>query len=53
MPEDFDVCAWLGTWILAPAPSLGGRSPASCFDTLEGFALVKGLLGALEHGIYL
>lgn len=53
VPEDFDVFAWLGTWLLAPAPALGGRSPASCFDTLEGFALVKGLLGALEHGIYL
>jgi putative toxin-antitoxin system antitoxin component (TIGR02293 family) len=51
--RDFDVAAWLGTWLETPQPALGGRRPAEMLDTPTGFAVVERTLGALESGAYL
>lgn len=34
-PEGFNATKWVKRWICEPLPALGGRTPASCLDTLE------------------
>lgn len=50
--EGFDSAQWLGAWLLEPCGVLGGKTPASYLDTLEGCELVGQLLMQIEHGTY-
>lgn len=50
---DFDVFGWLGRWLMASHPALGGAAPWELIDTDEGFESVKRALGAIESGVYL
>ena len=50
--KGFDAAKWLGQWIEAPQPSLGGRKPAELLDTPTGLEMVVRLLGAIESGAY-
>jgi putative toxin-antitoxin system antitoxin component (TIGR02293 family) len=50
--RDFDAAKWLGRWLEAPQPALGGRKPAELIDTPTGFQVVARLLGAIESGAY-
>jgi uncharacterized protein (DUF2384 family) len=47
-----EVDAWFTRWITTPLPGLGGRTPLSCMDSLEGQKDVMLLLGRIEHGVY-
>ncbi len=51
--ENFDVEAWVGRWIRAPQPALGGETPANLMDTPSGRQSVMRVLGAIESGAYL
>lgn len=33
---DFDAAKWLAQWLAAPLPALGGNTPGSYMDTVEG-----------------
>ena len=47
-----EVDAWFIRWITTPLRGLGGRTPLSCMDSLEGQNDVMLLLGRIEHGVY-
>lgn len=51
-PAGFNASHWLGQWMSMPMPSLGGRTPASYFDTVEGQKLVVQLLAMVQSGAY-
>lgn len=51
-PAGFDAPRWLGGWIHAPLPALGGAAPASYLDTVEGQKLVARLLAMMQSGAY-
>jgi putative toxin-antitoxin system antitoxin component (TIGR02293 family) len=49
---DFDAAKWLARWLNAPLPALGGSTPASYLDTIEGQKYVSNLLAMAESGAY-
>ncbi|WP_145336698.1 MULTISPECIES: MbcA/ParS/Xre antitoxin family protein [unclassified Pseudomonas] len=40
------------SWLIRPAPALGGREPCSLISTHLGRALVENLLMRIEYGVY-
>lgn len=38
----FDASGWLAVWLKQPLPALGGRTPASYLDVVEGQKLIGG-----------
>lgn len=49
---DFDAAKWLANWLAAPLPALGGATPASFMDTVEGQKYVGNLLEMAQSGSY-
>lgn len=49
---DFDAAKWLANWLAAPLPALGGATPASFMDTVEGQKYVGNLLEMAQSGAY-
>jgi putative toxin-antitoxin system antitoxin component (TIGR02293 family) len=49
---DFDAAKWLANWLAAPLPALGGATPASFMDTVEGQKYVGNLLEMVQGGAY-
>lgn len=49
---EFDAAKWLATWLAAPLPALGGATPASFMDTVEGQKYVGNLLEMAQSGAY-
>jgi putative toxin-antitoxin system antitoxin component (TIGR02293 family) len=49
---DFDAAKWLASWLTAPLPALGGATPASFLDTVEGQKYVGNLLEMAQSGAY-
>ena len=39
-------------WMIDPVSSLGGRTPLSLLDTMEGYELVTNTLSRIEYGVY-
>lgn len=52
LDADFDSARWLAQWLAQPLPALGGDTPASYLDTVEGQKLVSKLLAMAESGAY-
>ena len=51
VPE-FDAAKWLANWLSAPLPALGGQSPGSFMDTVDGQQYVGNLLEMAQIGAY-
>jgi putative toxin-antitoxin system antitoxin component (TIGR02293 family) len=51
VPE-FNAAKWLGNWLAAPLPALGGATPGSFMDTVEGQKYVGNLLEMAQSGAY-
>ncbi|MBB3182273.1 antitoxin Xre/MbcA/ParS toxin-binding domain-containing protein [Variovorax sp. Sphag1AA] len=51
-PDRFDAARWIGTWLAAPHPALGGRTPAEYLSSEDGRALLECLLGRMQSGAY-
>lgn len=51
-PSDFDAAKWLGSWLDAPLPALGGVRPGSYLDTVVGQDLLGNLIAISESGAY-
>lgn len=49
---EFDAAKWLATWLAAPLPALGGATPASFMDTVEGQKYIGNLLEMAQSGAY-
>jgi putative toxin-antitoxin system antitoxin component (TIGR02293 family) len=49
---EFDAAKWLANWLAAPLPALGGTTPASFMDTVEGQKYVSNLLEMAQSGAY-
>jgi putative toxin-antitoxin system antitoxin component (TIGR02293 family) len=49
---EFDAAKWLASWLAAPLPALGGATPASFMDTVEGQKYVGNLLKMTQSGAY-
>ena len=49
---EFDAAKWLAGWLAAPLPALGGATPASFMDTVEGQKYVGNLLEMVQSGAY-
>lgn len=49
---EFDAAKWLANWLAAPLPALGGQSPGSFMDTVEGQKYVGNLLEMAQSGAY-
>lgn len=49
---DFHAAKWLANWLAAPLPALGGATPASFMDTVEGQKYVANLLEMTQSGAY-
>jgi putative toxin-antitoxin system antitoxin component (TIGR02293 family) len=39
-------------WMIDSVSSLGGRTPLSLLDTIEGYELVISTLSRIEYGVY-
>ena len=50
--KNFDAAEWLGKWLEAPQPALGGRKPSALMDTPAGLDAVLRLMGAIESGAH-
>lgn len=48
----FNAPAWMGTWLQAPHPALGGVTPGDYLDRPDGPQTVSDLLARLESGAY-
>ena len=48
----FDAAKWLASWLAAPLPALGGATPGSFMDTVEGQKYVGNLLEMAQSGAY-
>jgi len=48
----FDAAKWLAQWLAAPLPALGGNTPGSYMDTVEGQKYVSTLLEMAQSGAY-
>lgn len=51
-PEDFDAAAWMSRWLTTPLAALGGATPASYLDTVEGQKYIANLLAMAQSGAY-
>ncbi|MES2265072.1 MAG: antitoxin Xre-like helix-turn-helix domain-containing protein [Pseudomonadota bacterium] len=51
-PAGFDAAKWVSGWLNSPLPALGGSTPASYMDTVEGQKLVASLLAMSQSGAY-
>jgi putative toxin-antitoxin system antitoxin component (TIGR02293 family) len=51
-PNDFDAAKWVSVWLTTPLAALGGKTPASYMDTVEGQKLVSNLLATAQSGAY-
>ena len=49
---EFDAAKWLANWLAAPLPALGGETPGSFMDTVEGQKYVGNLLEMAQSGAY-
>ncbi|WP_229506772.1 antitoxin Xre-like helix-turn-helix domain-containing protein [Pseudoduganella rivuli] len=49
---EFDAAKWLARWLAEPLPALGGATPASYMDTVEGQKYVGNLLAMAQSGAY-
>jgi len=49
---EFDAAKWLANWLAAPLPALGGATPASFMDTVEGQKYIGNLLEMAQSGAY-
>lgn len=49
---EFDAAKWLAAWLAAPLPALGGATPASYMDTVEGQKYIGNLLEMAQGGAY-
>lgn len=49
---DFDAAKWLAHWLTTPLPALGGATPASYMDTVEGQKYIGNLLEMVQSGAY-
>jgi putative toxin-antitoxin system antitoxin component (TIGR02293 family) len=50
--EGFDAAQWLSEWLQQPAPALAGARPLDFLDTVEGQAMVSGLIAQMQSGAY-
>jgi uncharacterized protein (DUF2384 family) len=48
----FNAGKWLGAWLNAPLPALGGARPGSYLDTMVGQDLLGELIAKAESGAY-
>lgn len=48
----FDAAKWLGAWLDAPLPALGGARPSTFLDTMTGQEMLNSLLAYSESGAY-
>lgn len=48
----FNAAKWLGAWLDAPLPALGGARPGSYLDTMVGQEMIASLLALAESGAY-
>lgn len=39
-------------WMTEPITTLGGKTPVSLLDTVEGYELVAAMLSRIEYGVY-
>ncbi|MGZ3181920.1 MAG: antitoxin Xre/MbcA/ParS toxin-binding domain-containing protein [Telluria sp.] len=51
-PAQFNAAKWLADWLATPLPALGGATPASFLDTVEGQKYVGKLLDMIQSGAY-
>lgn len=51
-PTGFDPAKWVADWIKSPNPVLGGKTPSSFMDTVEGQKLVANILAMAQTGAY-
>lgn len=51
-PTDFDAARWVADWMTRRLPALGGATPASYMDTVEGQKLIAELLAMAQSGAY-
>lgn len=51
-PDGFDAAEWVGRWLSQPHRGLGGKSPISYLDTIEGVSLISDLLSRQQSGAY-
>jgi len=51
-PDGFDAAKWVSNWLKTPLPALGGKTPASYMDTVEGQKLVSNILATSQSGAY-
>lgn len=51
-PDGFDAARWLGAWLVNPASTLAGATPASYMDTFEGQRMLADLLAMSQSGVY-
>ena len=49
---NFDAAKWLARWLTEPLPALGGATPASYMDTVEGQKYVGNMLAMAQSGAY-
>lgn len=49
---EFDAAKWLARWLAEPLPALGGATPGSYMDTVEGQKYVGNLLAMAQGGAY-
>jgi uncharacterized protein (DUF2384 family) len=50
--QDFVAAQWVAQWLEHPLPALANARPADYMDTIEGQALVAGLLAKMQTGAY-
>ena len=50
--QDFNAAQWVAQWLELPLPALANAKPADYMDTIEGQALVAGLLTRIQTGAY-
>jgi putative toxin-antitoxin system antitoxin component (TIGR02293 family) len=50
--QDFDAARWLTHWMEEPIPALGGATPSSYMDTIEGQEMISKLLATMQTGAY-
>jgi uncharacterized protein (DUF2384 family) len=50
--EGFNAAEWLAHWLFQPLPALGGNTPASFMDSIEGQKMVSNLLAMTQSGAY-
>lgn len=49
---DFEAAPWMGAWLKAPHPALGGERPADYLRLPDGRQALSALLARMESGAY-